>query len=139
MDYTGKENERLIRDNADQIEQAAQQMSMTTPTPRRRKRSKEVHDFTQAAEPKIEVELKQHIEDTEPRVVRVLADIEEMTFGRRIAQEAVFDDEGNVVKAPMVGPLRVLNFKEGEMYRVDKALYDHLVFLQYVDPDEYED
>ena len=52
-------------------------------------------------------------------VFRVNADIEEMTFGRKVTVDPVTGDQ-------IVGELRTLSFYRGRRYKAPKAIYDHL-------------
>jgi uncharacterized protein (DUF4415 family) len=136
MDFTGVEGERLAKQNADPIAAAAETMAMARPVARKRKR--EVHDYTFANESKAEVLPVTVPELPQEHTVRIKADITDMTFSRKIYDEGDFSDPLNPVM-PIVGPLRHLSFNEGEWYKIDEGLYQHLVRLGYIDPDEDEE
>lgn len=100
----------------------------TTP----RKRTKEVTDYTDAARPKVEPMPAANVPH-EPReyVVRLVASIENMTFGREIIDPGDFSDPANP-RMPMVGGLKSYNFIENKLYKVDEPLYQHLRELGYL-------
>ena len=133
-DLTGREDERLKREKADAIEQAGAEMAMAAPA--RRKRSRQVTDYTDAARPKPSP-VPVTIEPAEPRtyIVRLVASIDDMTFGREIIDAGDFTDPSNP-RMPIIGGLKTYNFIEGHQYKVDEALYQHLKGLGYLYEDE---
>ena len=64
--------------------------------------------------------------------VRVNYPIEEMTFGRRVLEDAEFDAEGLMTKPPVLGGLETYNFDEGVQYKVPYELGAHLKEKGYV-------
>jgi hypothetical protein len=135
-DLTGRTDDDLKRAHADEIEQAGQEMAMATAAPPSRKRSKEVTDYTDAARPKVEPK-PVFEQPAEPReyVVRLVASIEDMTFGREIIDPGDFSDP-NSPRMPLLGGLKTYNFTEGKLYKVDEPLYLHLRDLGYLYDDE---
>jgi hypothetical protein len=136
QDLTGREDDRLKRDNASAIEQAGEEMALATPI--RRKRSKRVTDYTDAARPKVEP--LPTAAPAEPReyVVRLVASIEDMTYGRDIIDAGDFSDPGNP-RMPMIGGLKTYSFIEGQLYKVDEGLYQHLKGLGYLYEDDEDE
>jgi hypothetical protein len=132
MDYTGREDERLKAVHADEVEQAAEQMAMATGVTVVRPKRGKVHDYSAEARPKPQPFNQPVPEETNQKYqVRILADIDQMTFGREIVEPPDFTDPMNP-RPGIVGPLLVFNFKEGEEYIVDKPVYERLVQLGYV-------
>jgi hypothetical protein len=140
QDLTGREDDRLKLENAQAIEQAGEEMALATPI--RRKRSKRVTDYTDAARPKVAV-APAPVEPAEPReyVVRLVASIEDMTFGKEIIDAGEYDSSLNgYTRPPVIGGLKSYNFIEGQLYKVDEGLYQHLKGLGYLyEEDEDED
>lgn len=136
MDFTGVEGERLAREKSDPIAEAAEKMSMARPVARKKRR--EVHDFTFDNESREPEPVIAAAEANRQHTVRIKADITDMTFSRKIYDEGDYSDPNNP-RMPILGPLRMLSFNEGEWYKIDDGLYQHLVRLGYVDPDEDED
>jgi hypothetical protein len=137
-DLTGREDDRLRRENADAIEQAGATMALAGGTAAR-KTSKTVTDYTDAARPKVSPVPVAPI-STEPReyVVRLVASIENMTFGKDVVDPGEYDEQlRTYTRAPQVGALKHYDFTEGRLYKVDEPLYLHLKELGYLyDEDE---
>lgn len=129
-DQTGREDERLRSENQAAIDAAAQQMSLVAET-ERQVRSKVV-DYTDAARPKPEpTPTFVEPQDDKPYKVRVVADIENMTFGKEIVDHGDFTDPMNP-RMPVLGGLKRYDFQEGVEYLVDKPMYEHLKQLGYL-------
>lgn len=64
--------------------------------------------------------------------IRVNWEIQDMTFGREVVKDAEYDEHGNMTTPPVLGGLRVLNFKPGPWYTVDYDVFEHLAYLGYV-------
>jgi hypothetical protein len=129
-DLTGRADERLRTEHADEISEQAEHMAMVQAGQRRRKG--QVHDFRDASRPKVAPKPVA----PEPTVkrdyqVRMLADIENMTFGREIIDAGDFSNP-NSPRMPILGSLKTYTFKEGEEYIVDQPLYEHLSALGYI-------
>jgi hypothetical protein len=129
-DLTGREDERLRNAHSDEVAEAAEHMAMIQAGERRRKGS--VHDFRDSSRAKVEPKPV----TIEPSVkrdyqVRILADIDEMTFGRDIIDPGDLSDPDNP-RMPVLGGLKTYSFKEGEEYIVDEPLYVHLSSLGYI-------
>lgn len=81
----------------------------------------EVEEIAVAAEP-----------HPETMIIRVNYPIENMTFGKQVLKEAVFDEEGRMTEPPVLGNLIRYDFEEGQQYRVPWAVGMHLKGLGYV-------
>lgn len=139
QDLTGREDDRLKLENAQAIEQAGEEMALATPV--RRKRSKRVTDYTDAARPKVAV-TPVPVTPAEPReyVVRLVASIEDMTYGRDIIDQGEFDPAlHGYTRPPVIGGLKTYSFIEGQLYKVDEGLYQHLKGLGYLYEDDEEE
>ena len=137
-DLTGKEDDRLRRENAQAIEEAGANMALAGAAPSRRKRTKEVHDYTDAARPKVSPLPAEPPAAPREHVVRLVASIEKMTFGKDIIDPGDFSDPGHP-RMPMVGPLKNYDFTEGVLYRVDEPLYQHLKELGYLHEEDEDE
>jgi len=129
-DYTGRLDEKGKRDMADQVAQAGEQMAMATGL---RRTGSMVQDLTDKARPKVAPVPVAPEESAEPKTyrVRVVADIENMTFGKEIIDHGDFTDPNNP-RMPVLGSLKTYNFQEGGQYIVDEPLYIHLRDLGYL-------
>lgn len=109
-DFTGRERERLIKENAEAIKARAQEMAIITAEEAERA-SRQVTDYTDVQPTVID-----SIEDVgvsmneEWEVVQVLEDLEQVTIGA-----------GNN-----------MDFKAGQKYKVTKHVADHLREKGYV-------
>lgn len=68
----------------------------------------------------------------EHMIIRVSYPIDEMTFGKEVISDAVFDEHGVMTQAPVLGRLQRYDFKEGVQYKVPWELGMHLRRLGYV-------
>lgn len=64
--------------------------------------------------------------------IKVIDDIQDMTWGRDVLSPGRYDDKGNMISGPVLGSLRNFSFERGRWYTVDKDLAEHLRFLGYV-------
>jgi hypothetical protein len=129
-DLTGRTDEKLKAENQAAIDRAAEQMSMITVAENRSRG--DVIDYTDEARPPVAP--APVIE--EPKIpkkykIRLVADIDNMTFGKEIIDPGDFSDPNNP-RMPMLGSLKTYDFKEGREYLVDENLYIHLRDLGYV-------
>jgi hypothetical protein len=65
-------------------------------------------------------------------LIRVNYPIESMTFGREVVSQPEYDENGNVVKAAVLGGMQTYDFEEGQQYRVPWELGAHLKEKGYV-------
>jgi hypothetical protein len=61
----------------------------------------------------------------------MLDDLPDMTFGREVISDAVYDENGNMTRYPVLGGLRTYNFKAGVTYDVPPDVAGHLASLGY--------
>lgn len=84
----------------------------------------------------VEIDGELQVEDIEVEVptrrIRVVDDIQDMTWGRDILTPGVYDERGIQIAGPVLGSLRMFTFERGRWYTVDAELADHLEFLGYV-------
>jgi hypothetical protein len=141
-DMTGKLDEKQKAAAADELSLAAERLAMATEAAV--VSNSEVIDMTaagireraeaerKAAEPVGPAEVKPQVHR-----VRVLADIEDMVYGREVVDPGNYADPDFIVgetplRMPTLGGLRFLNFQEGREYMVDHDLYLHLKSLDYI-------
>jgi hypothetical protein len=89
------------------------------------------NDVAEVDETEVEVE---EIEiEVRPRTkrIRMLDDLPDMTFGREVISDAVYDENGNMTRYPVLGGLRTYNFKAGVTYDVPPDVAGHLASLGY--------
>ena len=135
-DMTGKLDEKNRAAKEAELAKAAEHMALATEAAVAR--NSEVIDMTDEGR-KARAELEQQLnEDVGPvevkplkHRVRVLADIEDMVFGREVINPGDWSDPNNIVY-PEIGPLRFYNFQEGREYIVDHDMYLHLKSLDYI-------
>lgn len=129
-DLTGREDERLRNENEALLDEQAERMSMVNASSRRSNR--EVIDYTDEARPKVAPKpVEAPVGPPQNYRVRLMADIENMTFGKEIIDPGDFTDP-NSPRMPVLGSLKTYDFKEGREYIVDEPLYIHLRDLGYV-------
>lgn len=129
-DMTGKRQESAKRDAAEELEAIGEQMAMTQSV--KSARAKGLVDYTDAARPKPAL-ITDVVEPDVPRehIIRVVADIEDMVYGREVIDAGDFSDPDHV-KLPVLGGLKHYDFKEGTPYKVDHDMYLHLQRLEYI-------
>jgi hypothetical protein len=144
QDYTGQEKLKGERGRAEQIEEAAERMAMAD-GPITVLRNSDPVDYTDEArrnaappvplqdDPQVEVKPRRY-------KVRVVCDIEQMTFRREILDPGDFDYRGRLnegvdpalARMPLLGGLNYYDFEEGKEYIVDEPLYQHLRLLGFI-------
>lgn len=84
----------------------------------------------------VEVDGELTVEDVEVKEpterIKVIDDIQDMTWGREVLSQGTYDANGVMIGAPVLGSLKNFNFERGRWYTVDKDLAEHLRFLGYV-------
>lgn len=130
-DYTGRLTEQLAEDKkAEQLE-ASQRIAMVTAQQQEIK--SQVVDYTDSEEPLPEVELRSVEVSTPYRMIRVNADIKDMTFGRKVIDPGEYQDIDISKHRPAImGPMNMYTFNEGQLYRVTKDVADHLNSIGYI-------
>lgn len=117
-DLTGVRGQALAEQAQKEKAEAATQVETSLQEQRRKKLSTEIDYRTHT--------------DKEGERVRVNFPVEQMTFGRQVIQKPEFDDNGTMVKAPVLGSLNQYDFEEGVWYHVDTDLANHLARLGYI-------
>lgn len=137
-DFTGIRGQQLAAEAAMTKAEEAQQVQEALRAQAEVKANTEV-DYSSRPTVKrtpVEVDGELTLENVEVEVpterIKVIDDIQEMTWGREVISAAVLDENGLVVVPPVLGSLRQLNFERGRWYTVDKELAEHLRFLGYV-------
>ena len=64
---------------------------------------------------------------SEQVVVRFRREVEEMSYGRTVVAQAVYDDRGGVAKPAVLGGIRYFSFLEGRRYEIPRAMAEHLL------------
>lgn len=129
-DLTGRTDEKLKAEHQADLDAKAEQMAMVDTT--KRSASRELIDYTDEARPKTAPRpVIEEPKNPKKYKIRVLADIDRMTFGKEIIDHGDFTDPNNP-RMPQLGALKEYNFQEGREYLVDEALYIHLRDLGYV-------
>lgn len=130
-DYTGVQDGKLKAENAQRVLDAAETMSMAQKL--QAVNDSAPVDYRDASRPKGEPLPVVEAEPAEPKEyrVRVVADIDQMTYGKEIIYPGDFSDP-NAPKMPLLGGLKTYSFKEGRQYIVDENLYIHLRDLGYL-------
>jgi hypothetical protein len=133
-DMTGKLDEKQKLAAQAELELAAERLAMATEAAV--VSNSDVIDMTDEGRAARAIEEQQFENDSPVEVkpqkhrVRVLADIEDMVFGRLVINPG--DLTADPVVYPEVGPLRFYNFQEGREYVVDHDMYLHLKSLDYI-------
>jgi hypothetical protein len=138
-DLTGVRGQQLAAQAAREKEETKTQVARALDDETREKRRTEVDystgvgSLTRVTSHNEAGELE--VEDIEVEVptrrIRVMAAIDDMTFGRQVVSPGIYDERGTMLKAPELGSLNTHSFEEGRWYTVDAELADHLEFLGY--------
>lgn len=59
-------------------------------------------------------------------IVRFRREVEEMSFGRTVVAQPVYDGEGNLKKGAVLGGIRYYSFDEGRRYEIPREMAEHL-------------
>lgn len=129
-DQTGREKEKLVLANQDEIAAAAEAMTMADQA--KAAANSEVVDYTDEGRVKPEPVLVPEVPvKPQKHKIRVVSGIEDMTFGREIIEPARVGEDG-AVRDALLGGLKYYTFEEGREYMVEHDMYVHLVELGYV-------
>lgn len=135
-DMTGRADEQAKKAIADaqKIEQAGVTMAdSNNPISHILDNVQSVVDYTDDARPKVEPKPVAPVAPAEPKKyrIRVVAGIDNMTFGKEIISSGDFTDPDHPIM-PIIGSLKTYSFEEGRQYIVDEPLYIHLRDLGYL-------
>lgn len=131
-DFTGKQTEELNEAKKVEKAEAAQRVAMVTAEAEAA--SNEIVDyFPQSGKPLPQLEVRE-VEVNDPgRIIRVNTDIDQMVFGREVVDPGdLTNPDPSLHRAPVMGPIKFWNFKEGQAYRVNKDMAEHLQRLGYL-------
>jgi hypothetical protein len=128
---TGREKEKLVLANQEQLDLAAEQMTMAEQA--KAQANSDTMDYTDANRPMPEPLPVVETVPVKPRVhkIRVVAPIEDMVFGKEVIDPGDFSDPSNP-RMPVIGSLKHYDFEEGREYLVDDDMYNHLSELGYI-------
>lgn len=135
-DLTGIRGQQLTAEAAADKAEAAAQVAEAREAERRAELATVV-DYTDAPTTGTKPNDVTEVEETEievaPRTkrIRMLDDLPDMTYGREVISDAVFDEHGNMTRYPVLGGLRTYNFKAGVTYDVPTDVAGHLASLGY--------
>jgi len=130
-DYTGKQQEALQESRKAEIVEASSRIALVNAQTRASK--EEIIDYTDSPDPLPEVEVRAAELATPYRMIRVNADIDQMTYGRSVTDPGDYDNPDMSQRRPAVmGPMKMFSFNEGQMYRVEKEIAEHLENLGYL-------
>lgn len=59
-------------------------------------------------------------------VVRFRREVEEMSFGRTVVAQPVYDSDGQLRKSAVLGGIRYFSFDEGRRYQIPREMAEHL-------------
>ena len=59
-------------------------------------------------------------------VVRFRREVEEMSFGRTVIAQPVYDNDGQLRKGAVLGGIRYFSFDEGRRYQIPREMAEHL-------------
>lgn len=138
-DLTGIRGQQLARNRDAEKAQSAAQLAESLEAERIEKAVTEV-DYSAEARVKAretaarnEVQADGEVEvKPKTRRIRVVDEINDMTFGREVISKAEYDDNGQMTQAPVLGGLRTMSFEPGRWYTVDNDVAEHLQFLGYL-------
>jgi hypothetical protein len=134
-DFTGTNDEKLKSVNEEELLLQAEQMAMVNRVAA--VQNSEVVDLTEETRlAHVREEMKRVTESPVPvkvrkHRIRVVADLDEMTFGKNVLAPAEVTEDGMFKEAQIQG-LNTISLKEGRQYDVDTPLYEHLKHLGYL-------
>jgi hypothetical protein len=131
-DLTGVNSQKLAAER-DEAQAAAAAEAAALKQAERAEKVSTVIDYTQGGITPEVVEVDTP-DEPHPATMRIRVNypIEQMTFGREVLQEPVFNDEGVCTRPAILGRLNVYEFEEGAQYDVPWELGMHLKRLGYV-------
>lgn len=130
-DFTGKQTEKLNELKKSELIEASNRIALVNQEVQASR--EEIIDYTDSDDPLPQIEARQ-VEVSAPyRMIRVNADIDQMTYGRKVEDPGDYTNPDLNLRRPAVmGGMNVYNFSEGQMYRVPTEVAQHLYDLGYV-------
>lgn len=130
-DYTGKQTEKLNEARKNEIIEASSRIALVNAEAQAAK--EEIIDYTNSSDPLPTVEVRKAEVATPYRMIRVNADIDQMTYGREVIDSGDYDNPDLSQRRPAImGPVKMYSFAEGQMYRVPREIAEHLNNLGYL-------
>lgn len=119
-DFTGQQQSKNAEDKKAQLKEAAERMSVITAVEAEVRDT--VIDMTDPGNPVPEVQVRQVEVNAPERIVITNQDLDNVTWGREVY------DPGNIEEGrpARMGPLRMFTFKEGQKYKIQADLAEHL-------------
>lgn len=125
-DLTGVQMQQKTKENAEELKERSRELGMIQQAISDEKQ--ELVDLTGSGEPEPREAQVKPIDVSRPdRIIRVVCDIDQMTFGREVIPAN--EENGTLAHA---GSLRMYSFEEGRQYKVNGDLADHLEQLGYL-------
>jgi hypothetical protein len=130
-DLTGVNSQKLAaerdRDKADAVQAEADELAAERVT-----KLSTVVDYTQGGITQDQVIVTEPVVHPKEMTIRVNYPIEEMTFGREVIKDPVYDERGFCTEPAVLGGLNTYDFEEGVQYKVPWDLGQHLKEKGYV-------
>jgi hypothetical protein len=139
-DLTGVRGQALASEAAQNKAESARQVADALELERQDKLTTEV-DYSRPTRSVVQNEVanddgsvvvEEIVVESPTRRIRVNYPIQEMTFGREVISPGETNEDGLMVRPPVLGSLRTFSFEEGRYYVVDADVADHLAFLGYI-------
>jgi hypothetical protein len=130
-DFTGQQTAKLQESRKAEIIEASQRIALVNAE--LQEEAETPVDYTDSDEPMPTVVARKAELNSPFRMIRVSADIDQMTYGRTVIDSGDYDNPDFSQRRPAImGPMNMYTFKEGQLYRVSRELADHLQARGYI-------
>lgn len=119
-DFTGRQTELLNEAKKVEKAEASSRVAMATAAAAEAKNT--IIDLSDPENPVAEVQVRQVEVNSPKRIIRTNTTLNQVTFGRKVI------DPGDIEsgRPPIMGPMVMYDFQEGQPYKVSKELAEHL-------------
>lgn len=119
-DFTGQQQAKNAEEKKLELKEAAERMSVITAVEAEVRDT--IIDMTDPTNPVPEVQVRQVEVSSPVRVIVTNQDMDNVTWGREVY------DPGNIEEGrpAVMGPLKMFSFKEGQRYKIQADLANHL-------------
>jgi hypothetical protein len=125
-DFTGQQGLKNNAAKQTELKEAASRMAVITAV--EQEVSDSIIDYTNPDNPIVEVQVRQVEVNTPERVIVLNQDLDNVTWGRKV------EDPGDLEtgRPAVLGSMNMRSFKEGQKYKVERELAEHLNDRGYV-------
>jgi hypothetical protein len=119
-DFTGQQGLKLAETKKEELKEAATRMAVVSEIEQQVEDS--IIDYTNPIEPVVEVQVREVKQNSPERIIIANQDLDKVVWGR------IVENPGDPDKGipPVMGPMNMRSFKEGQRYKVEAAFAEHL-------------